>query len=179
MPNSKLVASMYEQGGGSSSLPASQLRRDILLLSSVCSHWIIHKGEEDTVRLLGHYRHNEKKGDCFKVSTGKVEALIIHGSWAACCNIVVPLKMAGQESKLTELLTQIYSLHKFRILKVELKLCKLELTASQCRTSVLLSESEQDLWWYWCQKWLRFFLFWWNEHNFYIWGEKSNKSTCL
>lgn len=56
--------------------------------------------------------------------------------------------MAGQESKLTELLTQIYSLHKFRILKVELKLCKLELTASQCRRSVLLSEFEQDLWWY-------------------------------
>lgn len=92
MPNSKLVASMYEQVEGSSSLPASQLRRDILLLSSVCSHWIIHKGEEDTVRLLGHYHRNEKKGDCFKVSTGKVEALIIHGSWAACCNIVVPLK---------------------------------------------------------------------------------------
>ena len=61
MPNSKLAACMYERGGGSSSLPASQLRRDILLLSSVCSHWIIHKGEEDTVRLLGHYHRNEKK----------------------------------------------------------------------------------------------------------------------
>lgn len=71
MPKSKLAASMYEQGGGSSSLPASQLRRDILLLSSVCSHWIIHKGEEDTVWLLGHYHRNEKKETALKLAQGR------------------------------------------------------------------------------------------------------------